>query len=38
MTDAVPFDICLAALDGRRGQYMEDFLTVAAHALTGRRS
>jgi DNA-binding transcriptional LysR family regulator len=38
MADAVPFDICLAALEGRRGQYVEDFLTVAAHALTGRRS
>jgi DNA-binding transcriptional LysR family regulator len=37
-TDAVPFDICLAVLEGRRGQYAEDFLTAAAHALTERRS
>jgi DNA-binding transcriptional LysR family regulator len=37
VTDAAPLEICLAVLEGRRGQDLQAFLTVAAQALAERR-
>ncbi len=37
VTDVAPFETCLAVLEGRRGRHLENFLTAATQALTGRR-
>ena len=33
VTDAEPYEVCLAVLDGRTGKHLADFMTVAARAL-----
>jgi DNA-binding transcriptional LysR family regulator len=38
VTDAVSYEICLAVLEGRHGQHLQDFLTAATQALAERRS
>lgn len=37
MTDAVPYETCLAVAEDRRQQHLRDFLAVAAQALAGLR-
>lgn len=38
LTDAEPFEICLAVAEDRHQQHLRDFLTVAAEALADRRA
>jgi DNA-binding transcriptional LysR family regulator len=38
VTDVPPTEICLAVLEGRRDEHLDDFLTTAAHVLSEHRS